>query len=77
MNRKDEKVSKEHQVLIVLLAHVMYRQVLKSFKHEHKLLRMWLFQWVEVGVECVKNSVKVQLLLAVTYIIVMLNNFSC
>jgi hypothetical protein len=75
MNKKDVKVTKEHQVQIVLLAHVMYRQVLK-FKHEHKLLHMWLFQWVEVVLECVKNSFKVQLLLAVTYIIVMLNDFS-
>lgn len=51
MNKKDVKVIKGHQVQIVLLAHVMYHQVLKLFKHEHKLLHMWLFQWVEVVFE--------------------------
>jgi len=40
MNKKDVKVTKEYQVQIVLLAHVMFLQVLKLFKHEYKLLHM-------------------------------------
>jgi len=48
MNNNDVKITKGHQVQIVLLVHVMYRQVLELFTHEHKLLHMCLFQWVEV-----------------------------
>jgi len=40
MNKKDIKVTKGYQVQIVLLAHVMYPEVLKLFKHEHKVLHM-------------------------------------
>ena len=40
MNMKVVKVAKGHQVQIVLFAYVMYLQVLKLFKHEHKLSHM-------------------------------------
>jgi len=40
MNKKAVKVTVDYQVQIVLVAHVMYRQVLKLFNHDHKLLHV-------------------------------------